>query len=671
MATYETETWLRATKTHHCPVCDRDHFCTMAPDNSAAMCTKIPSTNERDTKNGPAWIHILDGENRERQERAQEPKKNSVDWASRQAAYRSSVTEELGEELAGILGVEALALQEIGLGWDEDRSAWTFPMHAADGSVCGITWRQRDGKKQHYGGSSVGLYRRVGAPDDGPVAIVEGASDTAAILSYGEVDVLGLPSAGAAVDSLIPYVRGRAVTVIGDNDEGAGKRSVDAVVKAILGSASSVSVVFPPPDIKDARAWRASGALWSDIAKVEKVVPPPLKTKIKPIEVVKRWGYEGKIQRMATGFPTLDRMLRGGLPFGTVTVFNGAPNASKTMLVTVLSDRLAEGGITIGMLGVDENDDGITTRLVQRRGWTREQAEEREPDDLRKMALGLTEVSERLSIYNDSWTIDRVAIDLAEDCRRNGTKGVLVIDSLQTCRCELEADMRSPREQVTARMLAGKAAAMQLGQMVIFTGEIVRSGYDERGNNVADLALGKESGSIEYQGKVVISVRGTDDENVIKLYISKNKVGFQHSNPRTEGIYLRLDKAGQGMTEVDAPADGSSKEGETVSFKKSAELAKKCASVAVALLEHPGGLGTREIRSVIRSAVDKAGQSTIDDILFRLGIVRVPMEGRRIAHFLDGSKVDAETFDAIELGRRAAVLAVRPPAAESDTKTAE
>lgn len=673
---HEQLDWLRVTKQHPCPVCARDHFCTVSPTGNAAMCTKVPSAKERDTKNGPAWIHILD-------ERFEPPPpsqngKHEIDWAARQQAFRSSVTAELRDELAGILGVEPMALDEIGVGWDGERETWTFPMHDDEGTVCGITWRNREGKKKHYTDSKVGLYRRTGAPDDGPVAIVEGASDTAATLSFGTVDVLGLPSASTVVDYLVPYVRNRPVIVIGDNDEGAGARSVKAVVAAVQGVAKSVATVFPPPGIKDVRAWRASNALWSDILSRSKVLASPPKEVETPFDVVERWKTEGPLIHELTGFPTLDKMTRGGFVYGTVTVWNGAPDASKTMAMTVMLDRFASQGIMVGILAVDEDSDGIVTRLCQRRAWARDTVEQRAAADLDRMQRDLAEISGNFVLYKETWSIEKAALDLHERAKAAGKRSVFVVDSLQTCHSLAEADSNSIREQVTQRMLALKSCASTYKHMVHVTSEMARAGYDDRLENkgISDMAIGKESGSIEYQGKVLISVRPEkDDPTRIRLFIAKNKIGFAHQDRNIDGILLVMDKAGQNLTE----AEDSGETRETRAAKAetakaqaaAAQLDKLAAKVAMMLAAKPG-LGTREMRIACRKATGKSN-SIVDDCLFHLGasVVQVQLTskvGRRVCHYLDGRALPASVLNMIPLEDRPMVNASTPPSDGSEAR---
>ncbi len=82
-----------------------------------------------------------------------------------------------------------------------------------------------------------------------------------------------------------------------------------------------------------------------------------------------------------------------------VTVLIGAPDGSKTLAQVVLADRWAREGILVGILGVDEDADGLVTRLAQRRVdaegcLTREDCELRNPKSLDRIEQQLADVDE-------------------------------------------------------------------------------------------------------------------------------------------------------------------------------------------------------------------------------------------------------------------------------------
>lgn len=103
------------------------------------------------------------------------------------------------------------------------------------------------------------------APSTDPVVIVEGASDTAAILSLGLVAV-GRPSATGGLSILAALVRGRKVVVFGENDEKPdgfwpGKHGAEKTLTALEGVCSNPRIVFPPGEYKDVRQWISAAGL--------------------------------------------------------------------------------------------------------------------------------------------------------------------------------------------------------------------------------------------------------------------------------------------------------------------------------------------------------------------------------------------------------------------------
>lgn len=94
---------------------------------------------------------------------------------------------------------------------------------------------------------------------DFPVVVVEGGSDTAAVMSLGVVAV-GRPSARGGLEYLATLCRGRDVVIIGENDQKKdgswpGKFGAEKAATALDGIAKTVRIVFPPADRKDVRTW--------------------------------------------------------------------------------------------------------------------------------------------------------------------------------------------------------------------------------------------------------------------------------------------------------------------------------------------------------------------------------------------------------------------------------
>ncbi|MDA0920755.1 MAG: hypothetical protein O2945_16915, partial [Planctomycetota bacterium] len=128
-------------------------------------------------------------------------------------------------ELAGKLGVEPTSLERLGVGWgqrERSQGCWTIPERDAVGNVIGVSTRLNSGKKKQIFGSHRGLtYSDDWRSGVGPILLVEGGSDTAALLSIG-LSVIGRPSNYAGIDLLAELLCGvcdkREVIVVGEND---------------------------------------------------------------------------------------------------------------------------------------------------------------------------------------------------------------------------------------------------------------------------------------------------------------------------------------------------------------------------------------------------------------------------------------------------------------------
>ena len=181
----------------------------------------------------------------------------AVQWSSHAGASPQR------ERLATILGVSVTAITALGVGWHGD--CWTFPERDSDGRIIGITRRFRDGSKKRLQGSRAGLtYPTPWDTGAGPALLVEGASDTAALLDLG-LTVLGRPSNFAGVqmlaDMLRPFPADREIVVIGERDEKPDGRwpGREGAIQTARGLADRLQRPIhwglPPGEAKDAREW--------------------------------------------------------------------------------------------------------------------------------------------------------------------------------------------------------------------------------------------------------------------------------------------------------------------------------------------------------------------------------------------------------------------------------
>lgn len=282
--------WSRVTLAEPCLVCSRGTWCTRSVDGSLAKCMRTESERPA-TGDGGGWIHKVDGKPMQVIERPKKPEID-VDFTAlalkcfeNGADVRASLSTELG------VGVEALERLLVGSGFDDYRSLGysTWPERRQGGKVVGIIRRYRvavsegGGNKLTLPGSKHGLYLpRDWWKGTGPVLLVEGGSDTAALLTLG-MCAIGRPSNVGGVNLLIGVLRDfeRPIIVLGERDRkpdrvGTNKRcpkdcagctwcwpgraGAKLTAERLKAAMPSKRILWrlPPESVKDVRDWLRS-----------------------------------------------------------------------------------------------------------------------------------------------------------------------------------------------------------------------------------------------------------------------------------------------------------------------------------------------------------------------------------------------------------------------------
>jgi len=271
-----TSNWHNASRSHRCPVCGHDSWCSYLDNGEVVVCRRVESPHP--TKSGIGWIHFLRDTParrpyfpapRETRVRRDAPSPSSgaplPSVAERFAALRTPAG--FLARLAARLGVPERILADLDVRCDARGNA-VFPMRAAGGTVTG--GRVRDlatGRKWSVRGSRDGLFFPDGFQETthDELVVLEGPSDTAAALAAG-LPAVGRSSCltgGAQLETLVRLCRVRRVTIVADLD--APKRlpngrwwrpGIDGA-KALRARLSVCTrCVTPPPGIKDFRDWR-------------------------------------------------------------------------------------------------------------------------------------------------------------------------------------------------------------------------------------------------------------------------------------------------------------------------------------------------------------------------------------------------------------------------------
>ena len=383
-----------------------------------------------------------------------------------------------------------------------------------------------------------------------------------------------------------------------------------------------------------------------------------------PSDVFRQWRAEGPLVHEPTGIETLDEATTGGPVYGTRWFIAGAPDAGKTALLVQIAHTMAERGVMAGLLAVDEEPGDMLTRFVQRVGHSRQSCEVRSGPDLDQIEAKLAHLPLRL--YDATWTVEAAAEDLARAAEQAGMRAMLGVDSIQTVRCEAELDAKrevSTVDAISSRAMALRYVASHHRMIVIATSEMNRGAYRSKkaDENVDDMAAAKGSGAIEYQARVLVTLR-SEEGGRVKVTLPKNKHQNPGSDAGREPFCLKLDRYTQWLEEVEAPADGMDEADGAI-----ARTLDDAAAVAVVLARKPG-LGKRELRAELR-AHHAMGRERVDAALAMLdeSVVMRPGERRGQKHYIDGRDLPEPVLARVIADRRSSVITARPPSAEVST----
>jgi len=359
-----------------------------------------------------------------------------------------------------------------------------------------------------------------------------------------------------------------------------------------------------------------------------------------PRDVLQRWKSSGPLIHEPTGFAVLDERTGGGLVYGSRVYVLGAPDAGKTALIVQLADAWSRRGVVVGLLAVDEEDDDVVTRLVQRlvppactdsdldmsgplsrERFTRQDCERRVPHVVEQMEQAMGDPPVRF--YNADWTIEAAADDLNKFAKSlNGEserRTVLFVDSIQTVTCAaLVGAPRepSPREAITANTKAVRAVSSKYTMLVVATSEMSRVFYgdEDRAEKANDMAGGKESGAIEYSGRLLLSLRNVKGvADCILVRLPKNKFGPSYQKKGDE-FYFKIDRATQMLSDTQAPTPA------TASCSVDAGAVRR--SAVLKLVRENPGRGTKALRELCKAAALvtglKIGNAALDAALEEL-----------------------------------------------------
>ena len=265
--------WNPVSGQHPCPICGKPDNCEVSDDGGAVWCGRVSKGSLRQNGGGQ-FLHRLNPDQFKAQDRryvhVPQPRKTASprqDWSTSLNYFAKEATNAI-PELAQRLGVSVASLTSLNVGWHPDQKFWSFPERDGYGRLIGIITRYEDGTKKRLKGSKAGLaYADQWDTGVGPILLVEGPSDTAALLTLG-LTVVGRPSNAGGIDHLIALLsdvpRQREIVVIAERDEKPDGKwpgrdgAITTTTKLTEGLGRPIAWAFPPDNAKDSRAWLQS-----------------------------------------------------------------------------------------------------------------------------------------------------------------------------------------------------------------------------------------------------------------------------------------------------------------------------------------------------------------------------------------------------------------------------
>src|SRR6056297_1776264 len=212
---------LRVSRLSPCPLCGRPDWCLVSPDGRMAICPRTPDGAIKDLGEA-GHLHEVDPD---RAVPLPPPKPESevkVDFEDL-ALKRRRYAEPRLHELARQLGVSVDALRSLKVGYNDYDQSYIFPERDGQGKIIGLLVRYPDRGKRRLKGSKNGLsYADDWDAGSGPALLVEGPTDTAALMTLG-CNAIGRPSnrggAPQLAELLQEFPDDRQLIVLGDNDQ--------------------------------------------------------------------------------------------------------------------------------------------------------------------------------------------------------------------------------------------------------------------------------------------------------------------------------------------------------------------------------------------------------------------------------------------------------------------
>ena len=274
MSRYKSGKYGYVSRNRPCPVCGKTDWCTIADDNSAAICQRIES-GKRMPKGG--WLHRFESSESlpniamtVPKSSPAKPKLSPEELADRQISFTGAMSESDYARLAEAQSVSELTLRAFGVGqwfdFNKCINEWTIPQRTLDGELSGFRTmcqtRKRD--KRSITGSRSGAFfernqiTRPAIEQSGYILVCEGFSDAMLAYDLGFKTVIGRSNCVGELDqitNLVADIQPKHLLIVPDADT-PGRDGAQELIRAIENQGTQTTISnIGLPDGHDIRSW--------------------------------------------------------------------------------------------------------------------------------------------------------------------------------------------------------------------------------------------------------------------------------------------------------------------------------------------------------------------------------------------------------------------------------
>ncbi len=234
-------------------------------------------------------------------------------------------------------------------------------------------------------------------------------------------------------------------------------------------------------------------------------------------------------QRISSGLADVDKVLKGGLPKGTLNIIAGRPGQGKSAWMQTLVLDAIKNGKKVAMFSLEMSRRELIGRMMaSRTGIEAASLTEKalEDDQVDVFIASLDDIQRDQLFLSDAAAITPAKLRaLASQMQARYGLDLLVVDYLQLMQAGSGNNFREREQEVAYCSRSLKLLAMELGIPVLAAAQLNRAS-EVRADKEPELSDLRESGAIENDADMVAFIwRPDTKDNVSRFKIGKHRGG--------------------------------------------------------------------------------------------------------------------------------------------------